>query len=373
MSVSLKELHSKLEVLEDAGIGTLEPIEAGEAIDRYLEYKKQEIRTQTVSEYRRKLAHFQQFCENREIKNLNALNGRLIHDFRQYRRVDSAPQSEPLSTKTMRDEMYLLRDFISFLEEIEGVSRNLSEKVRIPELGAEDGIRNINIESERVNAILDHLEKYEYASRAHVVWTFHAHTGQRPGGLYALDLDDLHLDQENPYIKLCHRQGETELKNGDAGETEIYISKSVARVFEDYIKKNRVEVVTVNSRDPFLTTTHGRLSKTTMRKYIYKFSRPCVVTGECPHDRNINSCEAAKSDDAASKCPSSRPPYALRHGYITSKLRDGVPAEVISGRCDVSEKVIERHYDERNEQEKRELRQKVFEQISKEQNGGGYL
>lgn len=373
MSGSLDQLPSELQELVKSAIDSLEPIEPEEAIEQFLEYKQQEIRTQTISEYDRKLDHFRQFCEKQGIDNLNDMTGRTVNDFRHYRRVESSSQNEPLSTKTMRDDMYLFRDFISFLEEIEAVPTDLSDKVRIPTLGKEDGVRNIDIDPERVNKILKYLERFKYASRAHVVWTFHVHTGRRPGGLYALDLNDLNLDQTNPYIELRHRSGETELKNGDAGETEIYISEEVAQVFEDYINKNRIDIVTDNGREPFLTTTHGRISKTTMRRYVYKFSRPCVVTGECPHDRDIESCDAADSDDAASKCPSSRPPYALRHGYITSKLRDGAPAEVIGDRCDVSEKVIEKHYDERNEQEKRELRQEVLEEIQDSENGGGYL
>lgn len=372
MSISLDELPSELKELVETAVEPLEPIGPEEAIERFLEHKREEIRTQTISEYRRKLGHFRQFCENRDIDNLNSLNGRLIHDFRRYRRVESSPQTEPLSAKTMRDDMYLIRDFIEFSEEIEAVSSGLSDKIRIPVLGKEDGVRNIDIDPQRVNQILNYLEQYEYATRAHVVWVFHTHTGRRPGGLYALDLDDLNLDQEDPYIELRHRSGETELKNGDDGETEIYISEDVAQIFQDYIERNRIDVQD-NGREPFLTSTHGRLSKSTMRRYVYKYSRPCKVTGECPHDRDIESCEAAESDDAASKCPSSRPPYALRHGYITSKLRDGVPTEVVGGRCDVSEEVIEKHYDERDDQEKRELREKIFEEIRDEQNGGGYL
>jgi integrase len=259
------------------------------------------------------------------------------------------------------------------LEEIEAVPGGLSDKIRIPELKRGDGVRNIKIDSGRVDEILGHLERYEYASRTHVVWVFHVHTGRRPGALYALDLDDLNLDREDPYLELCHRPGETELKNGAASETEVYVSKEVAQVFEDYVDKNRVDVVTDNDREPFLTTIYGRLSKTTMRRYVYKFSCPCVVTGECPHDRDIDSCEATGSEGTASKCPSSRPPYALRHGYITSKLREGAPTALVSGRCDVGKGVIEKHYDERDEDEKRELRQEVFEEIRDEQNGGGYL
>jgi len=46
---------------------------------------------------------------------------------------------------------------------------------------------------------------------------------------------------------------------------------------------------------------------------------------------------------------------------------------VISGRCDVSEDIIEKHYDESDENEKRELRQEVLEQIQAENEQEGYL
>lgn len=246
---------------------------------------------------------------------------------------------------------------------------------RDPNLGQEDGVRNINLEPDRVESILEYLDRYEYATRHHVVWVFFTHTGRRPGGLYALDLEDLKLDQEDPYIEVRHRPDETELKNGDAGETEIHITNDVAQIFRDYIEHNRVDVQTHNNRRPFLTTSHGRLSTSSIRKYIYKFSRPCVVTGECPHDRDIEACEAAQSNNNASSCPSSKPPYALRHGYITSKLREGAPTKTISGRSDVSEKTLEKHYDERDEQQKRKLRQQILEELREDQGqkGGGYL
>lgn len=374
MSVSAEDLSigELKEILEEVS-DSLEPISANEAIEAFIEYKESEVRSQTLSEYRRKLYHFRDFCEQEKIENLNNLDGRTINKFRRYRRVESTPQKEPLSAKTMRDDMYLLRDFLGFLEDIEAVRQDLCEKVRIPELGQEDGVRDVYISDERVEEILEYLRRFEYASKNHVVWVFHAHTGRRPGCLYSLDLENLHLEREDPYIEIRHRPGETELKNGTAGEEEIYISEDVAQIFKDYIEKNRIDVLTENDRKPFLTTPHGRLSKTSMRRYVYKYSRPCVITGECPHDRDTESCKAAESGDAASKCPSSRPPYALRHGYITSKLRDGTPPEVISDRCDVSEKIIEKHYDERGEQEKRELRQKILEEIRDSQNGGGYL
>lgn len=373
MSVSADDLHNALQEVIEENQQKLESMTPQKGVNQFLKQKETDVRSQTIAEYRRKLNHFLDFCEIEEIDNLNELNGRIVNDFKEYRRTESASQTEPLSSKTMRDDMYLFREFIGFLANIEAVSSDLQKKVSIPKMKKGDGIRDIDINSERVEKILTHLKKYDYASRAHVIWVLHVHTGRRPGGLYAIDLQDLFLDCDDPHIQIRHRECETELKNGKDGETEVHITDRVAQVIQDYIQNNRTKITTENGREPLLTSIHGRLSKTTMRKCIYKYTRPCAISGECPHDRDIDSCEATKTVDAASKCPSSRPPYALRHGYITSQLRNGTPAEIVSGRCDVSEKVIDKHYDERDEEEKRKLRQKVFEEIRKEQDEGGYL
>ena len=64
---------------------------------------------------------------------------------------------------------------------------------------------------------------------------------------------------------------------------------------------------------------------------------------------------------------------AVRETMIPTLYGDSIePIRVISGRCDVSEEVIEKHYDERNPDEKRELRQKVMEKIRAENEQEGY-
>jgi hypothetical protein len=112
------------------------------------------------------------------------------------------------------------------------------------------------------------------------------------------------------------------------------------------------------------------VSKSTIRKYFYKFSRPCVVGVECPHDRDPDECEARASVDTASQCPSARPPYAARHGYITELRKRGVPAEVIAERVDTSVKWLLENYDETDLEEQRRLRQKLLEEVRDEDNYG---
>lgn len=344
-----------------------------QAVQKFLDNEKEELAPNTLKEYERELKRFAAFCERNGNEDSTDIDGRVLHDFKIWRRDKGHDGEGSLSSKTMRDEMYLLKKFLRFLASIEAVSSSLHTKVEIPSLSPGEGQRNIEFESDEVDAILNHLEKYEYATREHVVWVLFAATGRRPSGLRALDCEDVHLDVENPYLEFRHRVGEenaTRLKNEQNSETSIHLSSSAAEIIQDYIEIHRIETEE-NDRRPLLTTKHGRLSGSPIRKYVYKWSRPCVIGKACPEDRNPEDCEAMESGSCAGKCPFSKPPYALRHGYISNLRRERTSLHTISDRCDVSEDIIKKHYSELSEEEKRELRRKELEENT--DTDSGYL
>jgi integrase len=96
--------------------------------------------------------------------------------------------------------------------------------------------------------------------------------------------------------------------------------------------------------------------------YVYRWTRPCAHGEECPHDRDPDDCEATVRD-AASKCPSSVSPHAIRRGSITHSLNSDMPDRVVSDRANVSPKVIEQHYDRRTEQERMEQRRDYLDNL----------
>lgn len=346
----------------------LQPLTPSEGVDRYIRHRT-DITDLTKSEYRRKLEFFLEFADRAGIDNLNSLSGREIAEYRTWRREDSTASVQTLSSKTMRDDMFLFRDFVAYLESIEAVSEGLSDKVRVPEV--DDSGRDIELAPDRLNRILEYLNKFEYATLDHTLFCLLKEAGRRIGGIQALDLDDYHHDHSDPYLEFHHRPGETRLKNGDKSEAQVSLSSTVAEVLDDYIETHRYDVDDDYGRQPLLTTTQGRPAISTLRRRVYKWTRPCQVGESCPHGKSPETCEAAIDSDSASKCESSRPPHALRHGYLTELRREGVPIEVIQDRCDVSEAVLEKHYDERSEDEKRQQRSEILEGIR--DNGGGYL
>ena len=95
---------------------------------------------------------------------------------------------------------------------------------------------------------------------------------------------------------------------------------------------------------------------------VYRWTRPCAHGKECPHDRDPDDCEA-NVRSAASKCPSSVSPHAIRHGSITHSLNSEIPDKVVSDRANVSPQVIEQHYDRRTEREKMEQRRDYLDNL----------
>jgi len=65
---------------------------------------------------------------------------------------------------------------------------------------------------------------------------------------------------------------------------------------------------------------------------------------------------AVTEHSKVSSCPESVSPHPFGRGSITYWLWSDVPSRVVSDRADVSERVIEKHYDERTDQEKMEQR-----------------
>jgi len=254
-----------------------------------------------------------------------------------------------------------LRSFIRWLEAVDGVEQNLSEKVLSPTITADENSRDVMLDSDRASAVLSHLEKYEYAGAQHVSLTLMWHTMMRVGGVQAIDVDDYNADEQ--YVEIRHRPDTgTPIKNKGDGERLIALSDDICDLLDAWLENKRPDVTDDYGREPLLASRQGRLRKTTLRMYVYRWTRPCAYGKECPHDRDPDDCEATIRD-GASKCPSSVSPHAIRRGSITHSLNSDVPDKVVSDRANVSPNVIEQHYDRRTEQEKMEQRRDYLDNL----------
>lgn len=338
----------------------LEPISAPEAIEMYIADRQQELRNSSLTTHRSALRFFSNWCSQEGIQNLNSLTGRKLHQYRVWRRSEAPTKVETLAKETEKTQQDILRQFIRYAESIDAVPTGLHEKVRSPSLTRDEKSRSHIIDGDTVQPILDYLDKYHYASLQHVIWALLANSGPRIGSLVGLDVDDYHPDAEIPHIEIRHRPEKgTQLKNGDSGERLVALTDHVCEVLDDFLEEQRPEVTDDYDRAPLLATQHGRIARSTIRKYVYQFTRPCEIAKDCPHNRDPNSCEATSSQ-SASKCPSSKSPHALRRGYITHELTRGVEPTYVSSRCNVSEAVIDQHYDERDQLDQMRVRQRAI-------------
>lgn len=336
----------------------LEAISPEHAVDLYLDARRDDAADWTIRSHKSRLRPFKEWCEEKGIENMNALNGRDLYEYRVWRREGNYSKSkvDELAPKSLKTQLSTLRAFLRFCQTIEAVPEDLYLKVPIPNLSHGDEVSDSKIVPERVPPILDYITTYHYASRDHVVTLLLWHCGARSGGIRALDLQDVELDGAEPIVRFVHRpESDTPLKNEEQSERANRVSGRVARILEDYIADKRRDRVDDHGRDPLVTTSHGRISISSIRNTIYRVTRPCWIGDECPHDKDPNSCEW-NTYHACSKCPSTRSPHDFRKARVTKFRNDGVSKGVVSDELDASGDILDKHYDRANQRQRAQRR-----------------
>lgn len=321
-------------------------------------------------QYERKLDYLQTYLEDElGIETTKELTSEDVQRYSTWRKYESLSRDNPLADTTLRDDVYLFREFIRYLIEHRMAPIRFETCIDIPEIdyagGA--GVDKKKLDPDLANDALQYLRKYSYADVEHVAMELMCQSGPRKSGLIGLDVSD--FDYENRVLKYEHRE-KTELKNDKDSEREINLFGDVPEVIQDYLDDQRPPVADNEGREPLLTKGHGRISSSTLQKISYKWSRPCAVGLECPHDRDPAECEAAQMNNSAYKCPSSRAPHHIRAGYITDLRNRGVSADGIEHRCDVSPRVQKLHYDLPDETEARKRFEDEFQNADPDPKSG---
>ena len=332
-------------------------VNLNEVLDFYLQTNPWGVQPGTVTSYRTRLRYLRQFCDKKGITDLRDFRAHHTDEYHNFLRAQ--PQLE--SRKTIRDILGTLRKFLRYCERREVFDSGFHEIVILPDLSGKEGMDDTWLPREEAKEIVAHLAKFEPFSKEHVVWVLLTETGIRQSTLYAFDLDD--YDSEERYVEAVNREETgTRLKNGSDGEREISLSSEACQAIDGYVQAKRHDVTDEYDRRPLITTKNGRLQKSTIRQYVYAWSRPCAIGKDCPVRRDPTTCEAAQTNNDAYQCPDSLSPHPVRRGYITHLRAEGVPtADVISKRCDANPETIEKWYDMCKESERREARRSYVE------------
>ena len=327
----------------------LQPLSPEEGVERFLQHREPSVRKSTLQNATTRLNYFLEWCEERNIENLNGLTGRDIADFVAWRRGSIAPI-------TLQKQLSTIRMALRWWADIEAVEEGLAETVHSPELpdGAES--RDHHLDPERAKTALAYYDRHHYASREHALLALMWRTGMRRGAIWSLDVDDLQPDAHA--VRLEHRPGQdTKLKNGEAGERWVYLGPRWFQILDDWMNNpDRPSGTDEHGREPlFPKESGGRPSPQTIYKWASRALHPCQYA-ECPHDRTPETCDARGRDANVAACPSHVNPHAVRRGAITHHLIEDVPPETVSERMDVSLDVLYEHYDARTEFEKMSVR-----------------
>lgn len=342
------------------------PIKA--VLSEFREQKLEEVNS--TGQYERKLDYLQTYFKDEVgIERTQELTSEDVQRYTTWRKYESLSRETPLADTTLRDDMYLFREFIRYLIEHRMAPRRFETCVDIPEMdyvgGA--GVDKKKLDPELAQDVLQYLRKYAYADIEHVAMELMCQSGPRKSGLIGSDVSD--FDYEDRTFKYQHRET-TPLKNDEGSEREITLYGDLPKIIQDYLEDQRPPETDEEGREPLLTKGDGRMSPSTLQKIAYKWTRPCKVGLDCPHDRNPEDCEAARKNNSAYKCPSSRAPHHIRTGYITDQKNRGVSADGIEQRCDVTPRVQKLHYDLPDDAEERERFEDEFRNADNDPDSG---
>lgn len=339
-----------------------------EVLSDFREQKLKEV--DSTGQYERKLDYLQAYLEAEvAVETSDDLSSEDVEGYEDWRRDESLPREEPLASSTLRDDMYLFREFIQYMIEHRMAPARFEKRINIPEVDYAngEGVDEKKLDPEIAKAALEHLQKYKYADVEHVSMELLIQSGPRRGGLVGRDVPDFNYEEG---VLQYEDQETTPLKNDGGSEREVTLYGDTPEIIQDYLLHQRPSETDDNGREPLLTKGNGRMSASTLQKIAYKWTRPCKIGLGCPHDRDPDNCEAAQKNNSAFKCPSSRSPHHIRTGYITDQKNRGVSADGVEHRCDVSPRVQKLHYDLPDDTEERKRYEDEFRNADDDPDSG---
>lgn len=333
----------------------LDPIAPTEAVSLYLESREPEVSQSTLYEHKCRLNRFIEWCDEERLTDMNDLTRRSCLEYRTHRSDEVAPS-------TLEHQIRTFRLFVRFCEKMAFCPEGVAASINIPTASKKSRSRSVTLDEERAGDIIDYLDSYGYCSFRHVMFSVMWYMGARIGGVRALDVQDyVRNSSDGPCLIFQHRPDTgTPLKNGWKSERKPPMGDYLDTVLCDWVADKRPDVTDEHGREPLIATKQGRPHKTTVQRHIYGLTRPCEVGKDCPHDTTPDECAAAGSKAGASQCNSSRSPHTLRRGRATRNLNDGMPKDMVGDRMDMSVEILNEHYNEQDEEDKRRLQREFL-------------
>ena len=321
------------------------------AMERYLRRRRTDSTESSLRGWRYRLKLFADWLDGIGVTRIDQIRG---YDLDEYYEV----RADKIAPATLEGEMWTLKKFFEYCEQIEAVEQGMAERIRIPDLDEEDRSNDTRLKAEDALPLLRYYRHGDqFGTRRHAFLELAWITGARQSAIRGLDLRDVHLDEN--YVDFVYRPSAgTTLKNNRSGERPVAIPNMTSDALRTYIREYRYDVRDDQGRQPLLASMQGRPTENTVRTWSYLATQPCLH-GPCPHGKDRQECKFTKHAHA-SKCPSSRAPHHIRTGSITWQLDQGLPPDVVAERIDATLDVIDDHYDKQSPREQMERRRRSY-------------
>ena len=331
-----------------------ETIEPRQARQQFLSARRGNVKKSTYRTYKFPTRNFVEYCEKHGVETIGEVGGYIIESWKDHRK-------DEVKQITLHNNVKTLRVFIRWCETAELIEYGTADRIEVPAVTREQAVSDEMLPLSQAENVLRYLNTYEYASREHALFKTMWETGCRVSGAIALDIEDFdHNDGQ--ILKFRNRKSQgTPLKNGNPGERNVTITDDLRTILRDYIDGKRPDVTDAFDREPLFCTHTQRVERQRAYKSFTALTRPCFTEGVCPHDREIDGCDAAQKKKKSFGCPSSVSLHPIRRGAITYHIDRGWPKEKLSERVDVSVEVLNKHYDARTKEQEQQGRKEYVD------------
>jgi hypothetical protein len=113
----------------------LEPLAPQDALDWYLEHRRDDLRTATRRKHRSALGTFVDWTGEAGIDDMNDVGGRQLMEFKTWRKSET-----DLETVSLNGNLAILQRFLRFCENIDAVAEGVADRVPLPNVPPEEEV-----------------------------------------------------------------------------------------------------------------------------------------------------------------------------------------------------------------------------------------
>ncbi len=220
-------------------------MEVREALDAYLEAKSHHIRPKTLSEKRRILGYFSDFCTSQNLQ-LEEIRPKTIDAHLDYlATTHHGKRGGPFSSHTVFLHVALIKIFLTWCADEEGMEecvkpvtvrkiQNPRRDVLIKDVFTKEHILRLLEACQSSDRGNEKLNSYLH-SRDRIIILLLLDTGIRAGELCGLQMKNVHLEKSDPYIRVWGQKTRTWREVGLGEKTR----SEVSRFINAYRKKEK--------------------------------------------------------------------------------------------------------------------------------------